>query len=522
MSRDVKPITLNFKGGLNTFSDMSAVSDNQLVEALNFDMDLDGSLRSRPPFTESASFSRAATGTEARFLGWYYEAGKDYLIFSEGSRTAAWDKQANSFITITTAYAASAMVQWQNRLWIIPPWVSGTTLTGGFWTASSGTYTAEANMPAGSTMVAYKERLFIARGPGSDFPSRLFYSNVFGSSSLWNASPSFQEVGSGDGQAIVYLTIYYSSLLIFRSESIWTWAYSASPDAGQISVLVPGVGLSSPDAVSAYENTIYFMYDSKAYAFVQNRAEHINLNVPFRTRVSSPPTVGTAASTFPAVVSVFNQRVIFSYFGSMYIFNLLTSAWTEWVSTAWGAIGQLRQSALDDIEVGYALTAWAWNGVAGSQRILRIEDRTTSAAESMVCSLQTKNYSFQVPSNFKILHRWGLDVRFRQGLKAWATPIALFSKVTWQTVKAYTWGQVAGGTWQYPVPSDPISADTDLKSTVGGTSRKYVKLRKRLRFRQIYFRVELETSGDSTTGPVQIYAILVFVDTREWTVKQIS
>lgn len=514
MSRDVKPITLNFKGGLNTFSDMSAISDNQVVEALNFDMDLDGSLKSRPPLIESAPLSRTGTGAEARFLLWYYEDGVDYAIFSEGARTVAWNKATKVFTQITSAFAAAAAVQWQNKLWIIPPWVPGTTLKGGSWTALGG-YENVANMPAGSTMVAYKERLFIARGPGSDLPSRLFYSNVFGSSSLWNASPSFQEIGSGDGQAIVYVTTYYSNLLVFRTESIWTWAYSASPESGQISVLVPGVGLSDRDAVASYENTLYFMYDSKAYAFLQNRAEHINPHVPFKD-LPVP-----AASFHAASVSVFNKRILFLYRGVTYVFSTLTSSWTRWVSQQWGPIGRFFQSAFDDVEVTYALTSSTLNT---SNRILKADERVSTSAEAGInCVLQTKNYSFEVPSNYKILHRWGLDAIFRDGVKAWAVPINLTSIVTWGQLLNYAWEQVKQGTWNLPVPSDPVAVESDVSAGVyGGSGRKYVKFRKRLRFRQIYFRIEMTTDGSLTSAPLQIFAVLVFVDTRQGVVKTVS
>ena len=42
-----------FMKGLNTFSDPSAVPDDGLAELLNMELDLDGSLVSRPPFHDT-------------------------------------------------------------------------------------------------------------------------------------------------------------------------------------------------------------------------------------------------------------------------------------------------------------------------------------------------------------------------------------------------------------------------------------------------------------------------------------
>src|SRR5688572_1571561 len=40
-----------FHGGINNYSDMSAIADQELVDCVNFDIDLDGSLKTRPPWS---------------------------------------------------------------------------------------------------------------------------------------------------------------------------------------------------------------------------------------------------------------------------------------------------------------------------------------------------------------------------------------------------------------------------------------------------------------------------------------
>jgi hypothetical protein len=71
-----KPLTLGpFKGGLNTQSDATDVADDECVEALNFDQDPNGALKSRPPFVSAGgTLPLGATGNP-RLLGIYYSTG---------------------------------------------------------------------------------------------------------------------------------------------------------------------------------------------------------------------------------------------------------------------------------------------------------------------------------------------------------------------------------------------------------------------------------------------------------------
>jgi hypothetical protein len=512
MPRDIKPIELSFKGGLNTYSDESAVADNQVVEALNVDQDLDGSLRSRPPFETLPDPLTLGTSGAGTILGWYYANSIGYLIASDGlSSTWVYNTFTEAWTLITNTFSASAMAQYDDKAWLLSPY--GETDPGGWWTPGGGLTTVAA-MPHGATIVAYKERLFIARGRGNPEGSKIYYSNVFGSSPFWPTVANEQRVGSGDGQDIVYLTTYYSSLLIFRTESIWNWTYATAPGSGTISVTVPGVGLEEPTAVAAYENTIYFMYDSKAYAFLNNRVEHVNPHVPFES-----PAPSTSARR--AAVSSFNKRIIFTYFDTLYVFNLITSTWTRWRSDVHVAVGQISQNALDPIDTGYALAARVIpNGAGRAQSFLRIIDRPGGGTEEFVCVIQTKNYNFQVPSNFKIMHRWGVDARFNGLFVGKAVPVLYLASATWDQVAEINWNDL--GMWDNLLGGDSLAEITTFDDDAVGPARKYVKMRKRFRFRQVYFRLELSTDGSLATAPVHVFSVVLFVDTRQGVVAGVS
>jgi hypothetical protein len=94
-----------FVGGLNTFSDPTAIADNELVVCENFELDLDGSLKSRPPIEDlGIDFPLEATG-DMEFLGNFQVSETvSYLLASDGdSKTYYFNGTA--WVLITSHYS---------------------------------------------------------------------------------------------------------------------------------------------------------------------------------------------------------------------------------------------------------------------------------------------------------------------------------------------------------------------------------------------------------------------------------
>jgi hypothetical protein len=77
------------------------------------------------------------------------------------------------------------------------------------------------------------------------------------------------------------------------------------------------------------------------------------------------------------------------------------------------------------------------------------------------------------------------------------------------------------GTWSSPL-SVPLVIETDYNLANLGSTRKFVKFRKGLRFRQIGFRVTFPVDGTTLTLPVYIFSLTAHIVTRETVVKAIS
>jgi hypothetical protein len=117
-----KPLTLGpFSGGLNLASDPTDVDDAQCVEALNFDLDPNGALKSRPPFVSAGGRMRVGTTGNIRFIGIYYATdGTIHPIGSDGlSTTYRFRMTDNLWVTITSTFAATAMTQFDGKAWLV-------------------------------------------------------------------------------------------------------------------------------------------------------------------------------------------------------------------------------------------------------------------------------------------------------------------------------------------------------------------------------------------------------------------
>src|SRR5690606_8089738 len=117
-----QPIPIGpFIGGLNADSDPTAIADNELSICENFELDLDGSLKSRPPFVDNGvSFPLDPDGGNFTYLGVYYEGGNTYHLASDGAHSTYFFS-GSAWSLVTDTISATAMVQFDNKAWLVAP-----------------------------------------------------------------------------------------------------------------------------------------------------------------------------------------------------------------------------------------------------------------------------------------------------------------------------------------------------------------------------------------------------------------
>ena len=119
---------------------------------------------------------------------------------------------------------------------------------------------------------------------------------------------------------------------------------------------------------------------------------------------------------------------------------------------------------------------------------------------------------------------WGADTIFRGAVHGEAIPVVQTQSTDWGYLwsSGLTWADLLTSTWDAPVGADPISEVTEYDSAGLGFMRKFVKFRKAMRFRQVYFRVTFTADGTITTSPVYLFTLRARIAVRQTVSKAIT
>jgi hypothetical protein len=347
-----KPLRLGpFIGGLNTGSDPTAIADAELVTSQNLELDIDGSLVSRPPIQEldgAPSWTeRGICLCEAIF------SGVHYLIVSNINGVFAY---ANStWTTITTTFKASCAVQYADKVYLVPhPSASN---PGGKWDPVGG-FTAVAAIPKAGACVIHKERLYIV--PGEDATTnitRLTFTDP-GNFDVWPGS-NFIDIGQGDGTFLLDVTVYQDNLLLFKNQATYVLAYDVRPTDAVVRRISSTIGVDTQLCVVNFENQVYTLHKGRVYEIVNYDFHPINLKVPFVLDKGSPSPFSSESE----FLGILGDRIVVRYFSRVYVYGLNTRTWSEWTSARnvlkyFGPIVRINDPNGDIYYAGSSITSY--------------------------------------------------------------------------------------------------------------------------------------------------------------------
>lgn len=515
MTSRAEPVKIGpFTGGLNTYSDPSTISDIECADINNFDIDLDGTLVSRPPVT---MIMGPGTVDGFRILGYFvWTDNVVYILAATANNTYIYNTNTLAW-TYMAGTSYSAMVQYANKAWLVSP--PSSVNPGISWDPVAGVVVI-ASMPHGVTATIYKERMYIGSGAGHATPARLFFSLPANPGGTWSVS-DFIDINNGDGQDIVEILNYNGAIVVFKETSTYMFAYESSPAKGATQILSSNIGVADRNCIAVFEGSMYVMYSGEVYLVSNWNWEQINVKVPFKY-----VNTHLGATRIDYYICVVGNRLICKYFDTYYVYGLKTKVWTKWTFSSdaqlfpgkfWKFPKVDNTTGIDTYYAGSALSV-----VTPSKSLQMIKDiYDNSSSESMDISVRSKTYNFNVPYSYKRLFWWGIDLLCNSELHTKLIPVSYGMPITWDQLSIYTWDQISSHAWDAPLDvSLDVSDSADIHNTSG--IRMFVKLKKSIRFRQVAFHVNSSVDGTTATGPFRLFSITAFVANKQILVKKVS
>jgi len=514
-----------FTGGLNIEADPTLIADNELASCINFELDVDGSLLSRPAIQTMANgpvnnriliFGSAVLGGTLYLFATF--GGKTYVSSNNG---AAWSELAPGGVSrecrTMEVYTNSSNIP---AVWL--PTTPTSSVTGGMsWTPSGGSVTVAA-MPKGDKCVVHKNRLYICPGDSATTNSSQLSFSAPSDFTTWPGN-NFFLIQPGDGDTLNNIAVYQDNLMLFKGESTHLLAYDLDPIDAIVREINPVVGSTGIWGVTQYENTLYCLHRNKVYEVNNYTFSLLNLKVPLVFDNALP--AGTTARYEPQHISMMGERLIVRYYNRTYSFQLRTRTWSEWRKTdvnstiEWHIFGPLIRtrdltgSGFDSYYAGYSFDV-----SSGGWKVFRTVDGRPAwssegdgSSNSFSCTVTTKYYDITTPINYKRLFWWGADVLTGQTIVGSVTPISLISSVTWNSLGILTWADLL--TWGAPI-SGPVPFSETIPADNTVNTSKIIKFGKSLRFRKVNFSIQLTTTGNPTQ-PTKLFQLFIIVAKKQ-------
>lgn len=508
-----------FSGGLNIASDPVLVQDTELTECLNFELDIDGSLVSRPAI--QVAF-QGATNQRLLIFGSVVFSGTLYLFATRAGDTYVSSNAGSSWTLLNPgglSRECRTMEVYNNTVWL--PAMPTSANPGMSWTPGGGAV-AVAAMPKGEKCVIHKNRLYIVPGnTATTNASRLSFSSP-ADPTTWPGA-NFIDVQPGDGDTLNNVIVYQDNLLLFKGESTHVLAYDLDPVDAILREINPVVGSDGSLGVVQYENTVYSMHRNKVYEINNFNFALLNLKVPLVFDNALPTS--TSARYENQHLSIFGERLVVRYYNRTYSFQLRTRTWGEWMKTddtsviEWHIFGPLiRARDLSGSGLDSYYTGYSFDVTTGGYKVIKLVDGRSggafegiTSANKMHCTAVTKDYDMADPIRYKKLFWWGADILSGNQVVGSVAPITLINSVTWDSLTTQTWGDLF--TWGSPTSGSLAFVETIAADNITSTN-KAIKFGKTMRFRKIAFGLMLETNG-TTTQPTKIFQYVAVVGVKQ-------
>jgi hypothetical protein len=524
MARD--GILINsFQGGVNNVADPSLIAENEVAKAINVVLSSTGKFVSRPAFKVVTGYPSGVGTATPNFLGYWRDqesSSVTYAVLSFSTGTYICNLSTYAWTQIWASQAVD-MTTYLDRLYVISP-----TAGGGYWAKTSGTYqfTALGAIPLGNNIHASVGRIFVS-SRASGARSVLRYSEIT-NAALGTSIDNFPAanvigINEGDGQDLVKIVEGNNELFLFRSDSTWRLAFSASgdPKNGTLSQLSSTIGVDNVNSVVDAGNFIAVLHAGVLYQFAGYN--FYPLNDYTKLRFKTPNTIDTGysfTSNITTAVSVIGKYLFIYYHGSMYCYDVDFRIWTEFVTlTRTTQIVEAPRGtflASSAVVTGFGIHD-SLTGIPGqSTGLVRfaLEYPDGSALENIKCVVRTKAYDIGEPSKYKKMFSWEALVVAVNSVTGSFTPIDKIDAGTtsWNywTANSTTWASLTSNltSWNALQPT-VTSLVTGLPSS--NPVPQVIKFAGKKVFKRAFFTIEFSNSGNLATSPSRLDGVVLYL-----------
>lgn len=448
-----------FSGGLNTRSIPDLLEDDELTLCLNFDVDLDGSLKTRPAIT-STGLTPPSASDNIRIIGSGKISGTTYILGATGSGTYVSTNSGASW-SLVTANIANCVVFYNDVAYLIP----NTAGEGGYYNGT--TFTADANMPTGKSALAFKSRIWVARGSTSTDYTRIQFTDPITAATLvWTAS-NIIDINAKDGETIQALIVYNDDLMIFKDDSTWLYAFDILPEDGIVRVVNEKIGAASPLSVGTFQNVLYVLHEEQVYEMANYNFTLLNQKVPF-VLVNSYGH----ETDLRFALSIIDHRIVIKFGDNVYVYNIYNNAWSQWGGADMAKRSRWWEIDTDPVagEEVFGKLYLSGSSVATDGSLFKLQDGS-NIAEDVSATMRTKNYDFGEPLSFKRLMWWAVNFTSSPSIEE---------------------------AWTFEAYADGVNVTSHVFNVggLGNDRENVVRVPDGLRFRKIYFYI----SASSGTG----------------------
>jgi hypothetical protein len=550
-----------FAGGINTYSDPAMIADDELVDCVNFDLSLDGSLVSRPPWSVLTSRMDPSTSGSVDSLDSYqivigtgtFEGNRyvivnsshiagvpaSYIYYVDGPVAGLLAKIGDGVHSKAHRYA--------DDVYLVPD-IQSPNL-GLVYDLSGGLVTLIPTMPQGYASVVYKDRLWISGRRNITLNSRLYFSDL----ALFSTWPgtNFFDINPGDGDSVNDLVVYQDNLIIFKDNATYVLAYDTGPAQAVLQEINSDIGSMGGRCVDVYENSIFVLKYNQLYEMSNYDYVRVSVKLPFEYDATLPTGNYSTSGQYwryPFWLRIVGDRAIVRFYNRIYVYHLRLRGWTRWDSEDPNIKYMGPPTRLDNTNTGlrrgfdtYIAGSTLGKGIdaqgTGSVgawkmyfKLFKMEDQyTLTNTENgnvtpsvppvdVNLSMLTKQFDIGLSHRFKRLMHWGLDCYTGRGVTGTLFPFSVAYKVTWNQLALYHWHEL--NTWDYPLTDIP--GVTQQVSSGAGIQIKFVRFPKSLRFRLLQFKIEMMTKGNKEDGPAYIYSLTAFVAAHQLVPKAVN